>query len=105
VMWDSLQKLASLGGNTQVYCGHDYTEENLEFALSVVPDDKYFQDQLKQVRKCIDAGKIVHSTIGQEKLSNIFLRANDVAVQRTLSMSSAGEAEVFTELRRRKDRF
>ena len=62
-MWNSLQKLASLPENIKVYCGHDYTGENYEFALSIEPDNQISRQQLDDVRK---SGQTVPSTILQE---------------------------------------
>ncbi len=88
IMWESLCKLAALPDNTKVYCGHDYTLENYEFALEIEPDNPVIFQRIAQIKQ----GKpTVLSTIAQEKTTNIFLRA--------------GSAEVFTELRRRKDVF
>lgn len=87
-MWNSLCKLASLPNDTKVYCGHDYSLENYNFALSIEPDNPSALERIVEIKK----GKLtVPSTIAQEKATNIFLRA--------------GSAEIFAELRRRKDVF
>lgn len=105
-MWQSLQKLAALPGETRVYCGHDYTLENYEFATSVAPDHRPFRERLAQVQRALEYGEpTVPSTIAQELTANIFLCANEPAVRAAVGMPDAPAHEVFAELRRRKDIF
>lgn len=88
-MWGSLRELAELADEALVYPGHDYTVENYEFALTVDPENEVFRRRLQEVVRAERNG--VPSTMGQEKVSNIFLCAKD--------------SRVFGELRRRKDVF
>jgi hydroxyacylglutathione hydrolase len=105
-MFDSLQKLASLPDQTLVYCGHDYTLENYEFALTVEPDNQAVSRRLQEVRQAVKAGRqTVPSTILEERITNPFLRAGTPELKTALSMPQAGAVEVFAELRRRKDVF
>lgn len=69
-MWESLQKIAGLAQDTTIYCGHDYTEENYRFALSVLEKDEIIEKRLDD----FNSGNIF-TTIGEEKETNIFLRA------------------------------
>lgn len=99
-MWRSLEKLIALPDDTEVYCGHDYTLDNYQFALSIEPDNC-------EVKKCIadlQAGKCpVPSTIAQEKKTNILLRARCDSVKAAVGMEKEAAEEVFAELRKRKD--
>ncbi|MHC4641337.1 MAG: hydroxyacylglutathione hydrolase [Planctomycetota bacterium] len=105
-MWDSLQKVAHLPDDTLVYPGHNYTEENYEFALTVEPNKDAVEKRLQEIRELQRQSKpTVPSTIAQEKESNIFLRADTHEVKAALNMPNAGAAETFAELRRRKDIF
>jgi hydroxyacylglutathione hydrolase len=105
-MYDSLLKLASLPDDTLVYCGHDYTLENYEFALTIEPDNKDARQHLQEIKQTIRAGGFtVPSTILQEKTTNIFFRSDTNAVKNALRMPDAGAVDVFAELRRRKDFF
>ena len=105
-MWDSLQKLAALPDQTLLYCGHDYTLENYEFALMIEPNNPEIKNRLSDIRQKQQQGKLtVPSTMSQEKATNIFLRASTPEIKAALNMPHAGDAEVFAELRRRKDRF
>ena len=105
-MWDSLLRLASLPGDTLVYCGHDYTLENYEFALSIEPDNEMVKQRLDELRQAKRRGEqTVPSTIWQEKATNPFLRADAPELKAALGMTDARVVEVFAELRRRKDVF
>lgn len=105
-MWKSLKKLAVLPEQTLVYPGHDYTMENYEFALTIEPDNKTVQKRLQEVKMLVKEGKpTVPSSIGDEKQTNIFLRADNPQVKKALKMPNAETYEVFAELRRRKDFF
>jgi len=101
-MFESLQKLASLPDETLVYCGHDYTVENYEFALSIEPDNQALRQRLKDIRQ---SGHTIPSTMLQERTTNVFLRAGAPEVKAALGMRQAKDSEVFAELRRRKDIF
>jgi hydroxyacylglutathione hydrolase len=105
-MFDSLLTLASLPDDTLVYCGHDYTLENYEFALTIEPDNKAVKQRLQEIKEIIRTGGFtVPSTILQEKNTNIFLRSDTNEIKAALKMSNAGAVDVFAELRRRKDVF
>jgi hydroxyacylglutathione hydrolase len=105
-MWNSLLKLASLPDDTLVYCGHDYTQENYEFSLTIEPDNNTVKQRLLQIKETLRAGGFtVPSTILQEKTTNIFLRSDTNEIKTVLNMSNAGPVDVFAELRRRKDFF
>jgi hydroxyacylglutathione hydrolase len=84
------QKLGALPDSVRVYCGHEYTENNLRFAAHVDPDNSAVRAKQARVR-AIRAGKAedwhdarpaemtIPSTIGEERLTNPFLRARDAA--------------------------
>ncbi len=106
MMWQSLQKLTALPDDTLVYCGHDYTVENYEFAVSIAPANRRFRQRLAEVQKAAEYDRLtVPSTVAQEKATNIFLRADDPQIQAVLGMPGAAPSEVFAELRERKDTF
>ena len=105
-MWESLQKLASLPDETLVYCGHDYTLENYEFASGIEPGNQIVKERLDQVRQLQTQGKLtIPSSILQERTTNCFLRAGTDEMKEALGMQDAQAVEVFAELRRRKDVF
>jgi hydroxyacylglutathione hydrolase len=106
VMWDSLVKLAALPGETEVYCGHEYTEANARFALTIEPSNAVLQNRAKEIAALRAAGKpTVPTTIAAELASNPFLRAETPSVQAAVGMEGADPGAVFAEIRARKDRF
>jgi hydroxyacylglutathione hydrolase len=105
-MWNSLQKLAALPDETKIYCGHDYTLDNYEFALEIEPDNPLILKQITDMTQAIRQNKTtVPSTIAVEKATNPFLRADTDQIKAALRMPQADAVEIFAELRRRKDVF
>ena len=105
VLHDSVMKLAALPDDTEVYCGHEYTLSNGRFALRVDPENEALKLRVAQVEKLRAAGEAtMPTTIALEKKTNPFFRANDPSVQQTLGMTGAAPADVFAELRERKNK-
>jgi hydroxyacylglutathione hydrolase len=103
-MWDSLQKITALPDDTLVYPGHDYTEENYEFALTIEPNNRLVKKALQTIKDWQKLGKpTVPSNIGHERATNIFLQSNTPEIKLALNMSNSTDSEVFAELRRRKN--
>jgi hydroxyacylglutathione hydrolase len=106
MMWDSLNKLRDLPDETVVYCDYEYTLANAEFAVSVEPDNAALAARAAKIRALRAEDKpTLPTTIGREKETNPFLRADDRGLARALGMTGADPAAVFTEVRGRKDRF
>ena len=77
----SLTTLAALPNHTKMYCGHEYTLDNLHFAQAVEPDNKKIQATLAQVQQWRNNKQpSLPSTIGLEKAINPFLRCEEPAV-------------------------
>ncbi len=105
-MWRSVSQFKSLGPNTRLYCGHEYTQSNARFALSVEPLNAALQRRAAEVDRLRAQGKMTcPSTIGEEISTNPFLRTDSVEIRKNLGLEQASDAEVFAELRRRKDGF
>ncbi len=105
-MWASLSKLAALPDETTVYFGHEYTLSNARFAKTVDPDNTALLKRVAEIEVLRAKGDFTApTTIGLEKATNPFLRAADPAIRRHLGMERASDAEVFAEIRGRKDRF
>jgi hydroxyacylglutathione hydrolase len=103
-MWSSLEKLLRLPDDARVYCGHEYTQSNARFALTIDPDNEALRRRAAEIDALRAAGKpTIPSTLGLERATNPFLRPHDAAIRARLGMSSASDAEVFGEIRRRKD--
>jgi hydroxyacylglutathione hydrolase len=105
-MWQSLLKLRALPDDTSVYCGHEYTDANIRFALTIEPGNAALQARAAEVKKQIAAGTpTVPSKLGEEKRANVFLRADDPSVAAAVGLAGKAPAQVFTEVRERKNRF
>jgi hydroxyacylglutathione hydrolase len=103
-MWASLSKLAALPDDARVYCGHEYTLANARFAVTVDPDNTALRERCEQIERLRAEGRpTVPSTIGLERATNPFLRAQDPSIRRHLGLESATDAQVFADIRRRKD--
>ncbi len=106
MMWASLSKLSHLPADTRVYCGHEYTENNGRFALTLEPGNAALQARMKEVALLRAEGKpTVPSTIALERETNPFLRAESREIRHTLGLNDAGVIDVFAETRKRKDSF
>ena len=105
-MWDSLKKLRALPASTRIYCGHEYTQSNARFALSVDGGNPKLKAQAAEIDRLRSEGKpTVPSTLGEELETNPFLRADFPALAAAIGMEGADPVAVFTEIRRRKDNF
>lgn len=106
MMLASLRKIAALPDDTKVYCGHEYTQSNVRFALSLEPGNAALQERAKAVEALRAAGKpTVPSTIRQEKATNPFLRTHSPEIRASIGMMHGDDVAVFAEIRRRKDVF
>lgn len=111
MMWESLGRLMALPGETRVCSGHDYLDGNLAFARAVEPGNAAAAARVARTRGGGSEGSpeggpdSVHVTLAEELATNPFLRAGQPAVKATLGMAGRPDAEVFAELRRRKDAF
>jgi hydroxyacylglutathione hydrolase len=106
LMWSSLEKFAPLPDDALVYCAHEYTQSNARFALTVDPDNPALKARAAEVEQQRAAGQpTVPTTLGAERKANPFIRPQDPAIRRVLGMPDASDAEVFAEIRKRKDRF
>ena len=105
MMWASLQKLMALPPDTAIYCGHEYTQSNARFALTIEPDNAALVARAKAVDALRIAGKAtLPTTIGEELATNPFLRPHVAAIQQRLAMTGRPEWEIFGEIRERKNK-
>src|SRR5215467_1583145 len=106
MMWASLLKLRALPDDTQIYCGHEYTEANIRFALTIEPDNKDLRVRAEEARRQVAAGQdTIPTALGAEKKANVFLRADVPAVAAAVGLAGQPAAQVFAEVRARKNRF
>jgi len=109
-MVESLAKLAALPDGTQVYCGHEYTEKNLRFALTLEPGNAALKAKYEWTRKVRAAGQYsIPSTIAEEKSFNPFLRTDSPELRASLKQLDPAIGDdrvaIFAKARELKDRF
>ena len=106
-LYSSLQQLRQLPDNTHVYCAHEYTRQNLKFALTVEPNNQTAREHLNFL-EANPTQNSLPSTIGFEKQINPFLRLDEPAVQAFVAQHApnAQTSEAcFAYLRHAKDKF
>lgn len=108
-MYESLNvRLATLPEDTRVYCGHEYTVSNLKFAHSLEPNNEAIARKLAWAQALRDKGEpTLPSTIGDEKLTNPFLRVDEKDVIAALRAEPADRSPhaVLAVVRKMKDAF
>lgn len=79
-MFANMARFAALPDDVRIYCGHEYTLANARFAAHVEPENPAIADRIERVAAMRAAGEVtLPSTIGEERATNPFLRAADVA--------------------------
>lgn len=105
-MWAGLERLRALPDETLVYCGHEYTESNARFALSVDPDNLALQTRAAEVKALRLAGRAtIPFELGEDKRANPFLRADAPELARHFGLTGKEPSEVFAAIRKGKDNF
>jgi len=105
-MWASLSKLRCLPPATRVYCGHEYTQNNARFALTIEPGNVALKMRAMHVDEQRSRGlATIPSTIAEEQATNPFFRADMPSIGAGLGLAGADPVVVFAEIRRRKDEF
>ena len=103
-MWDSIQKIITLPPETQLYCGHEYTEANGKFALTIEPKNADLiarVNEVKHVRR--DNMPTIPTQLGVEIKTNPFLRAELPSLASEMGTKSG--QETFARIRHLKDIF
>ena len=106
MMWQSLLKLRALPDDTMLFCGHEYTDTNIRFALTIEPNNPALVARAAEVKRQIAAGMpTIPTLMGEEKRANVFLRADDPDVAAAVGLAGKSAAQVFAEVRARKNKF
>jgi hydroxyacylglutathione hydrolase len=106
MMWTSLSKLMTLPDQTRIFCGHEYTESNGRFALTLEPGNQALRQRMEDVRATRARGApTVPATLALEKQTNPFLRPDSAEIRKSLNMEGANTVAVFGEIRERKNNF
>lgn len=105
-MWEGLKRLRDLPDDTGIYCGHEYTLANAQFALSIDPDNEALQARAAEAGLLLASGESsIPAKLGTEKLANPFLRADDKDLMAQMGLAGAAPHEVFAAIRKAKDSF
>ncbi len=105
-MWQSLTRLRALPDGVKVYCGHEYTQSNLRFAVTIEPENPALAERGAEIAALRADGKpTIPSLLGVEKATNPFLRADHPAVAVAVGLSVADPVAVFAAVRGLKDKF
>ncbi len=105
-LYNSLSLLAKLPDNTQVYCAHEYTEKNLNFALFLEPENTEVVERLSQVKELRLSGKAtLPSNLALEKKTNPFLRCNNEQIRIAAGENTTDPIAVFTAIRKMRNYF
>lgn len=105
-MWEGIKFLRTLPDDTLVYCGHEYTESNARFALSIDPENAALQKRAAEVKALREQGKpTIPFRLGEDKQANPFLRADAPELARFYGLEGAAPGEVFAAIRKGKDNF
>ena len=109
-MYSSLQRLSQLPPSTKIYCAHEYTHSNLEFATVVEPSNMVVYNRLLNVRiERENLRETVPSLMSEELLTNPFLRTSIpeviVSAQSRCGKEISANWEVFKSIRQWKNEF
>ena len=105
-MWNSLGKLRALPDATMVYCAHEYTQANANFAVTIEIDNQALIERAAEIDALrSDNKRTVPSLLGLEKETNPFLRVDVASVAEAVGLPNGSPVEVFSEIRTRKDNF
>ena len=105
-MFESLEKIKNLPKNTMMYCGHEYTEKNGQFCISIDKENVRLRNRIEDAKNKIQKKlPTLPITLGEEIETNIFLRCDDKKIKNNLKMDNGSKLEVFTKLRNLKDKF
>lgn len=102
----ALKQISELPENTKVMCGHEYTVANLNFAISVDPNNSILKSKFEWAKQQRSENKFtIPSTIKEELEFNPFMRVNVPEIQKAVSLEGGDPVEVMAALRQLKNDF
>lgn len=111
LLYETTGKLLNFPDTTLLYPGHDYRRRNLEFALSVEPDNKFIKEHLRSLQE-VNTEELPAVTLGDERLVNPFLRLGEDEIRQKVKIPSTrlpeqygSERELFIKLRQLRDQW
>ena len=104
--WASLERLRALPPETRLCTGHDFREDNLLFMKEQLPNLPWVEEGIQQMEKELEAGTFPEPLLLSDQLrTNAFLRADDPDLAKGIGRAGASPAEVFAELRTRRNQY
>ena len=105
-MWKSLEKLKQLPEDFMIYSGHEYTKSNIEFAVTVDPqNEKLLSRRTKELEQLQKGLPTIPSTLREELDTNPFLRESELSIVNHLDMADLDPISRFAKIRALKDNF
>ena len=105
-MWNSVEKIGRLPGETKLYVGHEYTQSNWRFAITVDPSNAALASRGEVIATLRAEGRpTLPTTVEIERATNPYLRADTPALRAWAGLPDAPAFEVFAAIRRAKDNF
>ena len=105
-MYNSLKKIDDLNNKTNVYCGHEYTNTNLNFLLSIFPKNENLLDEKKKIDLQLKKTKSsIPFNLGREKNLNPFLTSKSNIYNEFKDDKNLSNFELFSYLRDLKNNF
>lgn len=96
--------LASLPGDTVVFCGHEYTKSNVAFSKAVLPNRPAIQSLVEFIQQKKNNGVTTGVfTIDDEKKHNVFMMVEDPEVQQAMGLKGKTAVDVMAALREAKN--
>ena len=106
-MYESLNQVAQLPGSTQLMISHEYTQDNLDFGLQLLPKDPPLLQVRDSIEKKTEMGEpTVPTSLDFQLRHNLFFRCQDEGLARSLGLGPRKRGlEVFSYLRLQKDQY
>lgn len=105
-MLSSLKLIKSLPHNTNIYCGHEYTLNNIKFCLSLDKENQILKKTYNEIKKKIDLNiPSIPTTLKEQISNNIFLNFDNIELKKKLKFENLDELNFFKKIRELKDQF
>jgi hydroxyacylglutathione hydrolase len=105
-MVNSLKKIRSLPPKTKIFCGHEYTINNLKFCMEIDKNNSELIEKYNYIKNNIN-NKLpsVPSNLGDEMRLNIFLKFDDLEFKKRIGFEDLNEVDFFKKIRDLRDNF
>ena len=104
--FNSLQKIVTLPPQTQIYCTHEYTLKNIQFARTLEPNNAALLQRQQDAMQIRTANQpTLPTTVALELATNPFLRCNSDEILHNLEIKNSNQVEIFTLIRKIKNNY